>query len=463
MRCLCFALLLVASSTFAGLPSLKVAEDHRHLVTDQGKPFFYLGDTAWELFHRLTSEEADLYLTTRAKQGFNVVHAVALAEYDVSVPNAYGELPLENLDPTKPREAYFKHVDYIIDKAESLGIYVGFLPTWGDKWNKAWGKGPEIFTPQNAKVYGEWLGRRYKDKPIIWILGGDRSVDNDNHRAIIRAMAAGLKAGDGGRHLISFHPKGGKNSSDYWPDESWLDFHEFQSGHHAQAIHNFDFNAKNLALPALKPTLDGEPCYEDHPVRGIAPKTGVPTVWFDEYDARRAAWWSMLSGACGHVYGDHSVWQFYDGKQEPVFHARTPWQKAIEYPGAVQVGQMKAFFEKIEWQKLRRDDGFLEGLPKDLKREQQPMAAVATDGSFAVVYVPDTKAVPISPNFAKLAFDFEHCEARSFNPKTGSDMSGVVGIVSGQAAYIATAESKEPGFNGEPMRPDAVLVFSKKK
>jgi uncharacterized protein DUF4038 len=36
------------------LPRLKVSDNKRFLVQEDGKPFFYLGDTAWELFHRLT-------------------------------------------------------------------------------------------------------------------------------------------------------------------------------------------------------------------------------------------------------------------------------------------------------------------------------------------------------------------------------------------------------------------------
>lgn len=455
MRRLLCLLFLLSVPAFAGLPLLKVAEDHRHIVTQDGKPFFYLGDTAWELFHRLTREEADLYLTTRAKQGFNVVHAAALAEYDVSIPNAYGELPLENLDPTKPREAYFQHVDCIINKAESLGLYIGFLPTWGDKWNKKWGKGPEIFTPENARWYGEWLGRRYKDKPLVWILGGDRPVETDRQRDIIRAMAAGLKAGDEGHHLVSFHPNGGHNSSDYWPDEPWLDFHQFQSGHHAQAIHNFDFNAKNLALKALKPTLDGEPCYEDHPVRGLAKKDVTPEVWFDKYDARRAAWWDVLSGSCGHVYGDHSVWQFRDDKHPVVFFARTPWQKAIEYPGAVQMGWMKAFMEKLDWQKLRRDDAFLQELPKELKPGQQPMAATAADGSFAVVYLPDADVLSITPDFTRLSFKFTEAEVQAVDPATGGSLLLISGSV-GVPVYGVARDRPGKGPH------DAVLLVHKK-
>ena len=48
-----FILMIIASATPSWPQKLRVALDHRHLVLDNGKPFFYLGDTAWELFHRL--------------------------------------------------------------------------------------------------------------------------------------------------------------------------------------------------------------------------------------------------------------------------------------------------------------------------------------------------------------------------------------------------------------------------
>ena len=67
-------------------------------------------------------------------------------------------------DPQKPDikdgpdNDYWDHVDWIIDKAAEKGIYIGLLPTWGDKLDKKWGVGPEIFDVNNAKVYGDWIG-----------------------------------------------------------------------------------------------------------------------------------------------------------------------------------------------------------------------------------------------------------------------------------------------------------------
>ncbi|MES2596903.1 MAG: DUF4038 domain-containing protein [Verrucomicrobiota bacterium] len=465
MRFLVFSLLLGLGSLHgADLPELRVSADKRHLETADGKPFFMLGDTAWELFHRLDREETQIYLKKRAEQGFNTVFAVALAEFEFHLPNAAGELPLENNDPTKPREAYFAHVDWVIDEAAKLGLRTALLPTWGDKWNKKWGKGPEIFTPENAAVFCEWLGKRYADKPVVWVLGGDRPIENDTHRAIIRAMAAGLKKGDGGKHLITFHPQGRKNSSDFWPDEFWLDFHMFQSGHAQRFFANYDMNAKNLSLPALKPTLDGEPCYEDHPVRGLM-KDGKPTEWFDDKDVRVAAWRSVLSGACGHVYGTHSIWQFHDlTKRKQQTDARTPWKEALDLPGANQMGVLRKIIDKqfltegLDWTKLRRDDSLVTLNGIEVTSENKPMAAMTEDGNLAVIYV---------PGYAKNGLFFNgHKQMGGGIPETAMALDPVTGDFLSAAATVSGAGPvymPMPNLGKEPWKGDWLLVLRKAK
>lgn len=57
---------LLAADKPGALPQLKVSDNRRFLVAVDGQPFFWLGDTAWELFHRLNREEAERYLKRRA-------------------------------------------------------------------------------------------------------------------------------------------------------------------------------------------------------------------------------------------------------------------------------------------------------------------------------------------------------------------------------------------------------------
>ena len=74
---------------------VRVSENRRYLIDQRGQPFFYLGDTAWELFRRLDRREAEVYLKDRAAKRFTVIQAVVLPEHGgLDVPNAYGDLPL---------------------------------------------------------------------------------------------------------------------------------------------------------------------------------------------------------------------------------------------------------------------------------------------------------------------------------------------------------------------------------
>jgi len=357
----------------------RVSEDRHFLVDQFGKPFFYLGDTAWELFHRLGREEAESYLQTRAAQQFNVIQAVVLAEYGgLTEPNAQGHRPLLDNDPARPVEAYFADVDWVVNRAEQLGLCIGMLPTWGDKWNKKWGQGPEIFTPENAHDYGQFLGRRYRDRPIVWILGGDRPVENDRHRAILRALAAGLRTGDSGRHLITFHPAGGHGSADWLHEEAWLDFNMCQTGHGFNHENYRRIAADHERIP-VKPCLDAEPGYEDHPAEFDA-KNG----YLDAYEARKFAYWAVFAGACGHTYGCHDIWQFYAPGRNPITAARTPWRQALLLPGAQQMKHLRALIESRPMAARVPDQSLIVG---DSGRGTNRIAACrALDGSYAMIY-----------------------------------------------------------------------------
>jgi hypothetical protein len=402
---------------------LKISDNKRFLVHADGTPFFYLGDTAWELFHKLNREEATRYLENRAGKGFTVIQAVALAELEgLTQPNAYGHRPLVENDPTK-REVkdgadndYWDHVDFIVNKAEQLGLVIGLLPTWGDKWNKKWGKGPEIFDVQNAEAYGEWLGERYAGKPVIWILGGDRPIESDQHKEITRAMARGLKRGDGGKHLMTFHPSGGQGSAEYFHGDEWLDFNMRQNGHVVEFTERYGATRADYDRTPTKPVLDGEPVYEDHPVSFKAKELGHSV----SADVRRPLYWNLFTGACGHTYGHHSVWQMFDpAKQNPINNPLMPWYEAIDQPGAAQMQYGRWLMESRPFVTRIPDDSVIveTEIPTSIPGAgtRRFVATRDTDGTYAMVYAPVGRTVKVRMNVIKGG----EVLAWWFNPRNG--------------------------------------------
>lgn len=412
--------------------TLQVSNNRRFLVHDDGTPFFYLGDTAWELFHRLSHEEADQYLQTRAAQGFTVIQAVVLAEHEFNKPGPSGHLPLLDNDPKRWNEPYFAHVDGIVKRANELGLTIGMLPTWGDKWNKAWGAGPELFTPENARTYGRRLAERYRDANLIWILGGDRPVENDRHRAIIEAMAEGLTEGDGGAHLRTFHPPGGRSSAEYFPDAPWLDFNMWQSGHNRNSP-NYEKIAADYALTPTKPCLDGEPGYEDHPE-----SFNAANGYLNDYDVRKSAYWAVFAGACGHTYGCHDIWQFLDTSRfAAVSAARTPWQEALHLPGAGQMRCIRALIESRPFLARIPDQSLLvsdAGTGTDYVQ-----ATRDAEGSYAFVY--SASGQPFTVDLTTLSG--ETLTVWWYDPRTGEAQSD--GLISRAASVVLIPPSRGEG------------------
>jgi len=340
-------LLFICITSFDQLKQLKVSANKRHLVTADGKPFFWLGDTGWELFHKLNKEDATAYLRKRAEQGFNVIQAVALAELDgLHSPNAYGNLPLIDGDLSKPNEKYFQYIDSLIDIAASYHIYIALLPTWGDKLFKDfWGTGPEIFNPSNAYSYGRWIGSRFKNKTnIIWIIGGDRDPrKNSQDVEVWRNMAKGVIEGIGNPEnaLLTFHaqPKSTGSSSAWFHNDDWLDMNMLQTGH-CRDTEVWETVTNDYSRKPYKPVLNGESIYEEMPVCFNAKELGYANA----YDTRKAAYLSVFAGACGHTYGSGPV-IFFGEKGSNLFANLHGWKESLDFAGANEMKYVRALIE----------------------------------------------------------------------------------------------------------------------
>ena len=426
------------------LAKLKVSPDHHFLIQEDGKPFFYLADTAWELFHRLDRKEAAEYLRTRAEQGYTVVQAVALAELEgLTDPNAYGKLPLVGNDPTKPATTpganpaksteydYWDHVEYIIDEANRNGIYVGLLPTWGRWVVKNTRKDESIFTPASAQTYGEFLGKRFGKKGIIWILGGDRSADGVED--IWRALARGIAIGVSGKEdydmvLMGFHPRGGGTSSTWFHYDAWLAVNMQQTGHGlADITQSWAKIAKDYALTPPKPVIDAEPLYEDHPLAFRSSQNGYS---FDAH-VRQRAYWDLFSGACGHTYGNHAVWQMYAPGRKPINGPLMYWYEAIHRPGSNEMRYVRALIESRPVLSRVPD----QSLVTNALEGSDHIAATRGDG-YAFIY--DAQGRPFTVNLGKISGDRVKC--RWFNPRSGDSMDAGEFENKGTHEFVAPSE-----------------------
>lgn len=410
----------VAAPPQDGRQALRVSDNGRFLVGADGSPFFYLADTAWELFHRLNRAEVRRYLEKRSEQGFTVIQAVALSGLGgPGVPNVYGDLPLIGKNPARPAVTpgsnpankdqydYWDHVDYVVNEAAGLGLHVALLPTWG-----SWVGDRTIFTPASAKAYGEFLGRRYKDKGVIWVLGGDR-VPTQSDLEVWRAMAEGIERGVGGRDkaLISFHPRGGHSSAEYVHADPWLDFNMWQTGH-CRDVKEWAKIGQTYALKPTKPVLNSEPIYEGHPLC-----FDVKNGYSDAADVRAAAYWSVFAGAFGHTYGHHAVWQMHDEGQGGTNAPRQSWQDALNDPGARQMRFLRALITSRPMLERVPDQSLLQDAYSGAQRVQ-----ATRGGDYAFVY--SAAGQPFTVNLGRLRG--KQLRAAWFDPRSGK--SQVIGI-----------------------------------
>jgi len=166
-----FLLLCVITGVRAAwaVPKEYAITAHNHFFQkSDNTPFFWQGDTAWLLFHRLNYTEAELYLSDRASKGFTIVLAVGFTQEGITNPNRAGDLPFIDEDPTKPNEVYWAYIDSIVELAWSYGIRIALVPCWGQYIHDSSGN-PSVINATTAAPFGQFIGGRYPYLPKILV------------------------------------------------------------------------------------------------------------------------------------------------------------------------------------------------------------------------------------------------------------------------------------------------------
>lgn len=383
------SLLIFAVSALAQQPvyPVKVSDNGRYFVDQKGNPVFWLGITQWQLFREYTVEEARTILENAKSKGFAFVQAMLMGVGDGTKPNVYGEKPWINNDPLTPNEAYFKNVDSVIQIARENNVIIS-VTLYHQRYRK-------YITLENARAWAKWLAGRYKNVPnIVWSMTPEAKQE---FVPILRELAAGLHEGDGGYHLITFKPDPAPYSSSFIHDESWLAFDGMQTWKSVELI--YPMVTKDYNLKPVKPVLMAEGAYEAGTEYGF----DVNALWI-----RRQAYYSYLAGG-HHTYGHNDSWR-----------VLPTWKKALDAPGAVQMGVLKKIFlARQEWWYLVPDQSiFASG--GQTTGQILNLAARHKDGKWIMIYLGSKASFSINMN--KITSGI-HVNAFWIDPKTGDLVS----------------------------------------
>lgn len=408
--CLALLVLLLGHISLIAQPveytfPLKKNPNERYLVDQEGKPFLYQADTGWMIFMHLTQPEVLTYLADRKAKGFTVIQTMLTGFADTV--NRVGQPPfLGDADFSRPNEAYFRNVDWVLRQADSMGLLVAVAPLWQGCCGEGWGgKGRAIEQngPEKSRQFGRYLGNRYgKFNNLLWIMGGDNDPHGD--RAAIREMAQAIRAA-APHHLFTYHAASSHSSTDLWPNEAWLDvpmvytyFRGFPKTWNPVQPDVYEVCYTEYRKAPVKPFFLGESTYEgEHEEMGSA------------LQARKQAYWAMLSGAMGHAYGS-PLWKFSPG-----------WQQYLHLPGASSLLHLRRFFASLPWYTLTPDIAgeLVTAGSGPYAANAYVTAARSTDGKIAVIYLPAGNALTV--DLSKLAA--KKLQAGWFNPRTGKNTS----------------------------------------
>jgi hypothetical protein len=373
---------LTASTTplSASAFPVKVSENHRYLIDQNGRPFLIAGDSPQTILGRMTIEDAEFYFTNRQRYGVNAlwVHVMCreneTCHADGTTPD--GIVPFFGHDLSMPNPAYFERLDTMLKLAAEHGVTFFLTPAETSGWLDALRTGGA----EKAFAYGEYLGHRYENFPnIVWMHGNDFQTWQDpKDDELVLAVARGIASKDHNHiHTTELNYTDSISSDDSrWDAMTQLNGVYTYYPSYAGVLR--EYNQKDI-----KPIFLEETNYEfEHG------EAGSPL------NLRRQEYWAMLSGAAGQLYGSLITWTL-----------PSDWKLMLDTPGIAHFAHMRRFFAEHDWQDLAPDQEHRTGIagygissPAGaglITKDTYSTAARTADGRLAIAYLPNYREISV--------------------------------------------------------------------
>lgn len=367
-------------------PTIEAAPSGRYLQWSDGTPFFIHADTAWTLPHDYQDEEVIAYLDQRVAQGFNTIQMSAIfGRIGQPKDESFHERAFVGGDLTKPVDAYWRHVDWVVEQTTRRGLVAILNPIWKRHFNLLL----QASGPEKCRAFGRWFAQRYRQNPrVLYFVGGDERAEPVRNE--LDAMGRGIQDVYAGRALVAFHNEADYSSRDAFPDATWITLNwTYAYAPPYRKKYPYEANWADWAKHPAMPIQFGEGFY-DFGAETRAGANHQRARWADRFALRRQAWWAgVLSGATGHAYGAEAIWLHNRDSQT--------WQMAVAYESGQDMRRLKAFVDAIPWWTLQPDhrQAFLVGGFGEWRTDDFALAAVSQDRSLAVVYTPVAHALEL--------------------------------------------------------------------
>jgi hypothetical protein len=215
----------------------------------------------------------------------------------------------------------------------------------------------------------------------------------------------------------------------------------FQSGHGSRESDPWRWVVEDLSKQPTKPTLDMEPCYEDHPVNPWDGKWNRQRGYFNAYDVRARIYRSVFAGACGVTYGHHQIWQFLNKDlYAPVNIGDTiiGWRTAARSEAAYQMQHLKKLMLSRPYFNRVADQSLIQS-PKGTTYVDLIFATRDIDRQYAMIYLPQNK--PVKIDLSKIAGKTKNIWW--FDVRTGKATAGKSVKGTGTQTFIPPASGKD--------------------
>lgn len=387
---------------------LQVSDNRRYLVHGNGKPFLWIGDTAWTANRFATDSEWQRYVDSRRDKRISVILA-SCGWTRMSQTNAEGQRYFLDDVPLRVNPSAWQHLDEMIEYANDNGIVMMITSV---------GKAQAIDKARPAERYQfvRYLVARYAGYHVILSPDqdcGGRFGDADPHTAgaiIDRSHPFLLITQHPKRNAVGRpepgHPwfKTGIEWTLHYYHDPYLDIAGLQTGHGASLLDGQPLvDARAMELVARDHLAWVTAAYGQQPHKPLVveeglyePNDDLPEVENGRKMVRHQGYWSFLAGACGYTSGTHGVWGWGNVDltwADPVIRC-PPLAEAMRYVYVDYLQHMATFFGGIQWWRLVPHDGRLIKNPSPHNRNKM-LLAMSDTGDLAVAYLPDNEAIKI--------------------------------------------------------------------